>query len=64
MPSVRISMLSGKTKEQKAQLVSAIVDAFDQMGVPATAVTTIFEEVSAEEWYVATKSIADKRKNT
>ena len=30
----------------------------------AAAVTTIFEEVSAEEWYVATESIADKRKNT
>ncbi len=57
-------MLSGKTKEQKAKLVSAIVDAFDDMGVPAAAVTTIFEEVSAEEWYIATESIAEKRKNT
>lgn len=57
-------MLSGKTKEQKAKLVSAIVEAFNEMDVPAAAVTTIFEEVSAEEWYVATESIADKRRNT
>ena len=64
MPSIRVSMLSGKTKEQKAKLVSEIVDAFDDMGVPAAAVTTIFEEVSAEEWYIATESIAEKRKNT
>ena len=64
MPSIRVSMLSGKTKEQKAKLVSAIVDAFDDMGVPAAAVTTIFEEVSAEEWYIATESIAEKRENT
>ncbi|MBO44920.1 MAG: 4-oxalocrotonate tautomerase [Rhodospirillaceae bacterium] len=64
MPSIRVSMLSGKTKEQKAKLVSAIVNAFDDMGVPAAAVTTIFEEVSAEEWYIATESIAEKRENT
>ena len=57
-------MLSGKTKEQKAKLVSAIVEAFNEMDVPAAAVTTIFEEVSAEEWYVATESIAEKRGNS
>ena len=64
MPAVRVSMLPGKTAEQKAKLVSAIVDAFDEMGVPAAAVTTIFEDVNAEDWYVANESIADKRKNS
>lgn len=62
MPAVRISMLPGKTKEQKDKLVAAIVDAFDDIGVSAAAVTTIFEDVEASDWYTDKESIADKRK--
>ena len=62
MPAVRISMLPGRSKDQKDKLVSAIVDAFDEIGVPADAVTTIFEDVEAGDWYTAKQSIADKRK--
>ncbi|HAT34704.1 MAG TPA: 4-oxalocrotonate tautomerase [Rhodospirillaceae bacterium] len=62
MPAVRISLLPGRDKEQKDKLVSAIVDAFDEIGVPADAVTTIFEDVDASDWYTAKQSIADKRK--
>ena len=49
MPIVRISLLSGRTKDQKKQPVSNIVDAFRDIGARPNAVTTIFEDVDKSD---------------
>ena len=64
MPAVRVSMLPGRSAEQKAKLVEKILEGFAEIGVSADAVTTVFEEVDAGDWYVADESIADKRKKS
>jgi 4-oxalocrotonate tautomerase family enzyme len=61
MPAVRVSMLPGRSAEQKAKLVAKINEGFAEIGVPAEAVTTIIEEVDAGDWYIANESIAEKR---
>jgi 4-oxalocrotonate tautomerase len=51
MPVVRVSMLVGRTKEQKASLAKAITEAMATIAnARADHVTVIFEEVPRENW--------------
>lgn len=51
MPLLRVSMWSGKTKEQRSQLAKALTDTMVQIAkVPAQAVTILFEELPKEYW--------------
>jgi 4-oxalocrotonate tautomerase len=56
MPIIRVSLWSGRTKEQKAELAKALTETMSNVGkVPAEAVTIMFEELPKENW--ATKGI-------
>jgi 4-oxalocrotonate tautomerase len=56
MPIIRISLWSGRTKEQKAELARALTETMEKVGkVPPEAVTIMFEELPKENW--ATKGI-------
>ena len=51
MPILRVSLWSGKTKQQKADLAKALTDTVVQVTkVPAQAVTIQFEEMPKENW--------------
>ena len=51
MPLVRVSLWSGRTKEQKAELAKALTDTMVEVAkVPPEAVTVLFEELSKENW--------------
>lgn len=51
MPLLRVSMWSGRTKEQKAELAKALTDTMVQVAkVPPQAVTIQIEEMPKENW--------------
>ena len=51
MPLIRVSLWSGRTKEQKAELAKALTDTMVKVAsVPAQAVTIQIEELPKENW--------------
>ncbi|MBT7185753.1 4-oxalocrotonate tautomerase [Candidatus Bathyarchaeota archaeon] len=51
MPILRVSLWSGRTKEQKAELAKALTDTMVKTAkVPAQAVTIMFDELPKENW--------------
>ncbi len=51
MPILRVSLWSGRTKEQKAALAKALTDTMVAVAnVPAQSVTIQFEELPKENW--------------
>lgn len=51
MPILRVSMWSGRSKEQKAELAKALTETMVQVTkVSAQAVTIQFEELPKENW--------------
>ena len=51
MPILRVSLWSGRTKEQKAALAKALTDTMvDVAKVPAQSVTIQIEEMPKENW--------------
>ena len=61
MPIVRVSMLPGRTREQKAELAKAITDAVVNIAkAPANGTTVVFEDVSPESWAEAGVLLSDR----
>ncbi len=51
MPLIRVSLWTGRTQQQKAELAKALTDTMVQVAkVPAQAVTIQFEEMPKENW--------------
>jgi 4-oxalocrotonate tautomerase len=51
MPMVRVTMLPGRTPEQKRRLVAAMTDAMvDDAGAVRERVEVVIEEIAAAEW--------------
>ncbi|MGE5529798.1 MAG: tautomerase family protein [Patescibacteria group bacterium] len=51
MPILRISLWSGRTREQKAELAKALTDTMVEVAkVPTEAVTIQFEDLPKENW--------------
>jgi len=51
MPILRVSLWTGRTKEEKAKLAKALTSAMVKtVGIPAEAVTVQFEELPKENW--------------
>jgi 4-oxalocrotonate tautomerase len=51
MPILRVSLWTGRTKDEKAQLAKALTDTMVETAkVPAMAVTIMFEELPKENW--------------
>jgi len=51
MPILKVSLWSGRSKEQKAELAQALTDTMVQVAkVPKEAVTIMFEELPKENW--------------
>ena len=50
MPVVKIDMWSGRTSEQKEQLIQEITEVFENIGVPKEKTTVIINEVDKDNW--------------
>jgi len=63
MPHVQITMLEGRTHEQKRKLVERVTDALvDECAAAAEAVTVAIVEVSKEDYARGGVLIADAQK--
>jgi 4-oxalocrotonate tautomerase len=63
MPFVNIRILKGHSKQRKDAIAARVTDAIAEVAeLPKEAVWVVFEDVEAEEWYVAGSSVADTRK--
>ncbi|MBI4436865.1 MAG: 4-oxalocrotonate tautomerase [Candidatus Omnitrophica bacterium] len=60
MPVVKIEMLEGRTKQQKAQLVQAVTQALvDIAKAKPESVTVVFSEYSKENWAQGGRLLSD-----
>ncbi|MFT5930203.1 MAG: 4-oxalocrotonate tautomerase [Oceanospirillaceae bacterium] len=51
MPVITIQQIAGRTKEQKAQVMKKITEAFvDVYDVPAEGVMIIFQDLHDDDW--------------
>lgn len=55
-------MLKGKSPEEKEKLAMALMDAFDQNGIPKEWVTIIFNDNPVENWVVGGEMLSEKIK--
>ena len=63
MPLVQITMLTGRTADQKRKLAQRITDAMvEEAGARREAIVVAFHEVSTESYASGGVLIADKRK--
>jgi 4-oxalocrotonate tautomerase len=62
MPMVQITMLAGRTVEQKRKLAERITDAMEEAGARREAVTVAFHEVSKESYALGGVLMVDKNK--
>lgn len=63
MPLVQITMLSGRTTEQKRKLAERITDVLmEEAGAARDAIIVTFQEVSKENYASGGVLVADKRR--
>lgn len=63
MPLVQVTMLEGRTTDQKRKLVQRITDAMvEEAGAGREAIVVAFHEVSSESYASGGVLMADKRK--
>ncbi|MGE0716058.1 MAG: 4-oxalocrotonate tautomerase family protein [Alphaproteobacteria bacterium] len=63
MPFVSIRLVAGQDQAKKDAVARKVATAMhESMGVPKEAVWVVFEDMSADEWYVGERSVAEIRK--
>jgi len=63
MPFVTIRILEGHPQERKNEMSRRVVEAISELAkLPKEAVWVVFEDVSAEDWYVGTSTVAALKK--
>ncbi|MFH2027544.1 MAG: 2-hydroxymuconate tautomerase [Nanoarchaeota archaeon] len=50
MPVINVQMWSGRTDEQKAEIIKGITEVFEKQGVPKEHTTVIINEVEKSNW--------------
>jgi 4-oxalocrotonate tautomerase len=62
MPFVNIRILEGHSQEKKNEISRRVTDAIAEVAeLPREAIWVVFEDVSAEEWYVGGRSVQSMR---
>ncbi|HTI68032.1 MAG TPA: 4-oxalocrotonate tautomerase family protein [Caulobacteraceae bacterium] len=62
MPLIQVSMLEGRSDEQKAALIGALTDAcVTAIGAAVETVTVVITDVPATHWGVMGRSIKQRR---
>jgi 4-oxalocrotonate tautomerase len=62
MPMVQITMLEGRTLDQKRKLAERITDALEEAGAPREGIAIAFHEVSKENYSLGGVLRVDKKK--
>ena len=63
MPFVTIKILPGQTQAQKDEMSRRVTDAISEVAQkPKDAIWVVFEDVTAEDWYVGGTTVGALRK--
>ena len=64
MPFVNVRILEGHSQQRKDEMSRRITDAISEVAqLPREAIWVVFEDVTAEDWYVGGTTVAElKRK--
>ena len=63
MPFVNIRLVGGRSQERKDEISKRVVDAIsDVLQLPKDDIWGVFEDVPAEDWYVGSTTVAERRK--
>ena len=63
MPFVTIRILAGHPQERKNEMSRRVTDAIAELAkLPRDAVWVVFEDVTAEDWYVGGVTVGDLKK--
>ena len=63
LPLVSIKILAGHPQQRKDEISVRVTDAISEVAqVPKEMVWVVFEEVTAEHWYVGSRSVAEIKK--
>ena len=61
MPIIHVQLLTGRTPEQKRQLIRELADgAIRALGVPEQSIRVVLTEVAPEHWGIGGESKADR----
>ena len=62
MPFVNIQILKGHPQKRKDEMARRVTDAVSEFaGLPRDAVWVVFEDVTADDWFVGGKSVKKLR---
>ena len=63
MPFVSIRILNGHSQQRKDEISTRVTNAISEVAqLPKEAVWVVFEEVTAEDWYVGARSVSEIKK--
>jgi 4-oxalocrotonate tautomerase len=63
MPFINIRIIEGHSQERKDEMARRITDVVTEVTqVPSEYVWVVFNEVSADDWYIASTSVGASRK--
>jgi len=58
MPFVTIRILEGHSQERKKEITRRVTDAISDVAqIPKDAIWVVFEDVSADDWFVGARSV-------
>jgi 4-oxalocrotonate tautomerase len=58
MPFVNIRILEGHSQERKQEITRRVTDAICEVAqVPRDAIWVVFEDISADDWFVGARSV-------
>ena len=65
MPFVNVRILEGHSQQRKDEMSRRITAAISEVAeLPKEAIWVVFEDVSAQDWYVGATTVYDLKKGT
>jgi len=65
MPFVNIRILEGHPQERKDEIARRVTDAISEVAqLPKQAIWVVFEDVTADDWYVGSTSVSEQKKQS
>jgi 4-oxalocrotonate tautomerase len=65
MPFVNNRLIEGRSKQRKDEISKRVTDATSEvLQLPKDDIWVVFEDISAEDWYVGSTTVAELRKKT
>jgi 4-oxalocrotonate tautomerase len=63
MPFVSIRILEGHSQQRKDEISRRVTDAISEIAeIPKDAIWVVFEDVSADDWYVGATTVSELKK--